>query len=88
MNIISTWEHIAAMLDRSVRTVKHYANLPVDPLPVRREDISGRVWITDKELCEWARSRSLAVRICLTGQQGADAGSDVEQETEAGKKNQ
>jgi hypothetical protein len=86
MNIISTWEHIAEALDKSVKTAKIYASLEIDPLPVRREEISGRVWITISELCDWAAARSIPVQIC--GFREIGKGHDSEQKVEAGKENQ
>jgi predicted transcriptional regulator len=61
VKIVQTWAGIAEQLGKSERTVRYYAALGDDPLPVQREGRSKVVWITYADLLAWANRRGLGV---------------------------
>lgn len=53
------WEEIAEALGKHPSTVRVYAGLEKDPLPVQRDLLSKRVWIWLSELKAWAKMQGL-----------------------------
>jgi len=59
VEIVETWRNIAEVLGKGVRTVKYYAQLGDDRLPVQRDRSTGRVWVRYDQLMEWADRRGI-----------------------------
>jgi hypothetical protein len=63
---VDTWKEVARVLrsalghDISVRTAQRYAATAPDPLPIMREQRSGRVIANVPELVDWAERQRVA----------------------------
>lgn len=64
---LAGWAEIAKVLGKPESTARAYSQLDIDPLPVQREDISGRVWIYVYALEAWAMRRGLHVLASASG---------------------
>jgi len=62
VQVVRTWSGIAEALGMGVRTVQRYAYRAVDPMPIRKEEASGQVWIPYSELLVWADRNGLGLR--------------------------